>query len=225
MQNDPFQKSYFRFRSGKIEFKYFQENARFKAMKITQNIKRFHFLERTFSFYCKSTSKNTFQLWFGNRSMFRTQENGSSAIEHGSSLVYSLGPNGRVITILYPSTSNIARTYEDHIYLRIGHYSAHQLIGFLEKDIKDLICYSYVSGFDSEPTWWENARVWWLRRTHPIQYKNEFKKPQYFKYVGTISEFTFRAMIISLLKPIATISAITTLIYFGLDSAENLLSK
>jgi len=215
VQQHPFSKSYSRLSAARIEFRYFKDLVTPEALSIARQIPRFPALEDIYSFYIDTCRPDALQLWFGNRSMFRTDASGKVAAEKGGTLLYTLGPEGRVAVILYPATSDLSKPYEDHIYLRIGFYSGYQLHTMFRRNIKDLVSYCHVTSLDGDPTFLEKTRICWLRWTHPFQLKGEFKRAKIFQFAGKASEFTFRSMLIALLKPLAIIIAIIFLIYFG----------
>lgn len=133
MTQNPFIKSYFRLGVAKIEFRYFKDHASDALVRRSaKTISRFDALEKLYSFYVGAPYPETLQLWFGNRSMFRKNLSGGTAVEKGPVLVYSLGPTGEVAVILYPASSSVANPVEDHIFLAIGRFSGYQLLKRLQ---------------------------------------------------------------------------------------------
>lgn len=158
------------------------------------------------------------------RKMGRPNLEGNPAIEKGASLLYSLGAQGEVATMLYGTTSDFASMNEKLIYLRIGHYSAHQLRQRLRGDIHDLVAYAYCSSVDIEPNFRERARVWFLRRFHPLDVDGNFSPAAGNKWVGSAVDFTLKTMLLVLLKPIGIAIAIALLGLFGFEFLAKLIS-
>ncbi len=149
--DDPYRRSYFRQSVGKIEFRYFKELSAPKIRELISEIPRFEALDKYCSFYVDDSRPEALQAYFGRRIMFRKDLEGKTAAENGGTLLYTLGSTGMVAVILYPAKSSLGQPLEDHIYLRIGHYSGYQIQEKLPKDLRDLVAYSYVSSLDAEP--------------------------------------------------------------------------
>jgi hypothetical protein len=215
VNTDIFSRSYFRISVGSIEFKRFKDLILPDIKSLAENTPRFKALEEHFSFHIDDSQQAALQLSFGSRNMLRRDSAEISATEKGAALQYTLGSTGEVTVILYPAISELAKPFEDHIYLRIGRYSGYQLFRLLRRDLKDLVAYSCVTSLDAEATLSEKLRIWWLRHTHPMQIKGEYIRPLSFGYAGTPSEFTTRTMAIALLKPLAVLAIAALLVYFG----------
>jgi hypothetical protein len=212
---DIFSRSYFRISVGSIEFKRFKDLVVPNIKILTEKTQRFKALEEHFSFHMDTSKEEALQLSFGSRNMLRRDSAEKAATEKGAALLYTLGPTGEVTVILYPAASILAKPLEDHIYLRIGRYSGYRLSRLLRRDLKDLVAYSCVTSLDAEATLGEKLRIWWLRRTRPMQIKGEYIRPLTSRHAGTPSEFTTRTMAMALLKPLAVLAIAALLICFG----------
>jgi len=113
---------------------------------------------------------------------------------------------------------------EKMIFLRIGHFTGYQLKTFLDRDIKDLVAYAYASSADTEPTFRERMRVWFLRHFHPRQVDEKFVPPTGNKWVGSAADFTARTLFLVLMKPVGIALAIALLLFFGFEHLASLLS-
>jgi hypothetical protein len=67
--------------------------------------------------------------------------------------------------LIFPAKSDVHRTKEDCIALRMSHRTAHQLLKKLPRDVRDLVTYCLVTSIGCEPTWRERLRIRWLRWT------------------------------------------------------------
>lgn len=185
MDTNIFSRSHFRISVGSIEFKYFKDLVLPGIKMLAERIQRFKPLEEHFSFHIDNPWDEALQLSFGRRTTFHKDSAGETVAETGAALLYTLGPTGDVTVILSPATSSLARPLEDHIYLRTGHYSGQGLAGRLRRDLADLVAYCYVTSLDAEATPGETLRVWWLRRTRPMQVKGEYVRLPTLRYGGT----------------------------------------
>ncbi|CUW88539.1 MULTISPECIES: hypothetical protein [Rhizobium/Agrobacterium group] len=225
--------------NGRIEFDAFLDAVQEEALRCTENFPRFHILNMAFGSVIPDKDpililnakgkyeierQITYQINFGNRPMRRKDLDGNWATETGATLHYSLGDGGYVATSLYGFHSELGQMEEKMIFLRIGHYTAYQLKKFIERDIKDFVAYSYVSSVDTEPTWREWARVWFLRHFHPRQVNGKFESPKGNKWVGTAANFTLRTMLLVLLKPIGIALAAALLLFLGFEMLASLIS-
>ncbi|WP_346894970.1 hypothetical protein [uncultured Roseibium sp.] len=209
---------------GRYEFDWFQELAQTELKRHTKDFERFKILEDAYGVTTSFSDEDCFQISFMKRKMGRRDFEGNQAVENGADLLYSLGPQGQVATVLYGATSNFASMNEKLIYLRIGHYSAHQLKRRLRRDIHDLVAYAYCSSIDLEPTFRERARVWFLRRFHPLDIDDKFSQASGNKWVSFAIDFTLRTLLMVLLKPIGIAVAIAFLALFGFDYLAQLIS-
>ncbi|GLU25536.1 hypothetical protein [Brucella sp. NBRC 12950] len=113
---------------------------------------------------------------FSDRLLGRVDVKGNHAREQGPSLVYSRGPNGQMIVMLFPISSEIASANEDTLFLRIGFFDQWELRQGVRQDVKDLIAYAYETSIDLYPTFSQKFRIKWLRFANE---KNVDGKHQY----------------------------------------------
>jgi hypothetical protein len=195
---------------------------------ICASIDRFKPLADAYSFYIDSRDVDRLQLWFGNRPMFRTNPDGSIAVEGGLTLLYTLGPTGAVAIILYPASSSLAKTFEDHIYLGIGRYTGYQLYRRLPRDLRALVAYGHATSLDGDPTWRERLQVRWMRLAQPMQVKGEFARPagkqRLTAGVLYFARMAGGAVLAALLKPWGMAIAILILLYFGWTYVAGLIT-
>jgi hypothetical protein len=201
-----------------IEFRYFRNRVSEEIPAICQSIERFDALRREFPFRIdKSNGEDHLQINFGKRKMGINDLDGKPAIEKGPSLVYTVGPtNGVVSTVLYPASSTLGGVEEDHIFLRIGSYSAHELLSRLRSDMKDLVSYAFISSIETDPSIRDRIRFWWLRSTHPHSKEKKFVRPLTpGRLLTSASRFTMMSLVIALLRPLGLVFAYLLLIYLG----------
>lgn len=223
MPQHPFKKKYFELQSARIEFRFFKCKAPPKIEEIKKRLPKFSVLENLYSYYLDEQRVEALQLSFGVRPSGRMSKDGKAIAEGRGVLLYTLGPDGRVAVAIYPTQSESWKPFEDHIYLRIGRFSGNQLLDRLEKDIRDFIAYTYVTAIDGSPTLQQRFRIWWLRRTHPMQVEGKYQNPSMFQYAGKAAEFTFRSMILALLKPIAIVVVVAFLLIMGYKDIADFL--
>jgi hypothetical protein len=228
MTDHPFAKSYKELGVARIEFDYFKALARPQIERICASTTRFKPLADVYGFYTDDQDADRLQLWFGNRSMFRTNLDGSVAVEGGLTLLYTLGPTGAVAIVLYPASSSLAKTFEDHMYLGVGRYTGYQLYQRLPGDLRALVAYGHVTSLDGDPTWRERLQVWWMRLAQPMQVKGEFAKPA--GRQGLIAGVVFfarmagGAVLAALLRPWGMGIAVLILLYFGWTYVAGLIT-
>jgi len=204
-----------------IEFRYFLKNARSDIESICRSLERFEALKKEFSFgIVSSNEEDHLQVEFRKRKLAFKDLEGNAAIEKGPSLVYTIGRTGGVVTtILFPASSPLGGVPEDHIFLRIGPYSAHQLRSRLRGDLTDLVSYAFVSGLETDPSIRDRLRFWWLRTTHPHSVEKKFVRPLTpGKLFTSASKFTITSLVVALMKPLAFVIAYIILVYLGLSS-------
>jgi hypothetical protein len=223
-----FQKSYRRLEDAKMEFRSFKQRSLPDVKTLCEDNKRFKPLERMFNFYVDSADEDRLQLWFGSRSMFRKNPQGSVAVEKGLTLLYTLGPSGQVAVVLYPAISDLSRPIEEYIFLGLGFQTAYQLHTRLRSDIADLVAYGYVTSLDGDPTIREKLRVWWLRQMKPMQVDGIFTKPTGLRRLYWGLEFILktisRTVVNALLKPALIIGLLAICAYFGWPWLAHLLN-
>lgn len=210
---------------GRVEFDLFLEKAGDEVKRCTAEYPRFEILRNAYSFTTSLGDADRLQLSFMKRKMGRNDLTGTPAIEHGAKLLYSLGDGGHVACLISGAYSELGRMQEKHIYLRIGRYTAHQLLKRLEGDIQDLVSYAYVSSLDTEPMLREKLRVWFLQRFHPTQKwdDDKFAPAEGNRWIGTAVGFTMKTMVMALIKPVAVAVALAMLIFLGFDKLAELI--
>ncbi|MBD8663040.1 hypothetical protein IFT59_07210 [Rhizobium sp. CFBP 8752] len=205
---------------GRYEFDAFVETARDELKRCTEDFKRFKPLEDAYGLTTSFSDKDRFQINFGKRKSDFRDMNGNMIIEKGATLLYSLGIRGEVATMLYGANSDSAKMQEKLIYLRIGHFSAHQLRSKMHRDIRDLVAYAYCSSVDTEPTFGERVRVWFIRRFCPRYVDDKFTTAEGYDWVFS----TTRAAMMAILKPLATAALIALFTLLGLDYFTDLFN-
>lgn len=167
-------KAYNRRFDAEVEFRHFKDHVRADIESMKAGIDGFAELVAYHSFYVDDGSTpETVQIWFGRRAMGRRTFEGKTAIEDGATLLYSMGPSGEVGTILYPSTSSFGSMEESYLYVRIGPYTAHRLRQHLRRDLRNLVVYHYLSSIDTDTTWWQRRKMWWLRNVSARRIKDK----------------------------------------------------
>jgi hypothetical protein len=223
----PFQHSYDQAAVSAIEFRVFQEKAPEAIRRSCAKLNRFKSLEELFGFYVHVHSEDTVQAWFGARSMFRKGVHEELAIEKGLTLLYSKGATGEVVVSLYPCASNLAHTHESQIHVRIGRYTAYELLRSIPSDVADLVAYGYVSSLDGSPTFREKFRIWLLRKSCPAQVEGKFTKPAMSAYLYRGLELSSKtllgAVFGAVLKPIGLVIAVLLLGYLGFTHLISLI--
>lgn len=225
----PFAKSYNQLAIAKIEFDFFKSRAT-PAMiqKHCGANARFEPLAAAYSFYVDDKDSDRLQLWFANRSMFRKDNRGATAVEDGPALLYSLGPTGHVAIALYPAKSGLARVTEDHLYLDTGSFGGLQLSERLPRDIADLVAYGHVTSLDGDPTLLERLRVGWLRWTRSTQLGGQHTSAAVRRAMYRIVEFLMRvvgaAIFGSLFRPWGIVIALLIATWFGWSHIAALLT-
>ena len=149
-ERQPFAQSLFRRKVARIEFDIFRDGAKDAILAASKEVPGFDVLEKYFSFYITLDDPDTVQAWFGNRSMFRKDLEGKVASESGVHLLYSLGPAGDVVVVLYPSKSSLAKVAEDQLYIGVGRYGGYRLLRRVKSDMRSLVAYGYVSSLDAQ---------------------------------------------------------------------------
>ncbi len=208
-----------------IEFRHFKSNCEKVISNHKLQSQHFRELDTAFTFYDLSHDSKHFQVGFQKRFSGYYNHKGEIAYERGTQLVYSQAPSGHTACMLYPAKSNTSNVLEDMIFLRSGHFTGHQLLSHLKKDLNDLEAYLFVSSTDLTPKWRPKLRIGWLRRTHPLQLDGQHVRPKLFGYIGKASDFTFRTMLISLFKPIGFILVVIMLTALNLSPLVDILNK
>jgi len=185
---NPFYPKWRAFKDAEYEMRLLKRVAPTAIPEICATLPGFAGLNDAYSFHIFNDVAATVQASFGNRSMFRTKLKGGTACENGPSLVYSQGPTGDIIVVLYPTQSDIARVNEKLIFLRMQQRSGARLIDGFRRDLKDLIAYAHVGSIDGSPTWRQWTRIQWLRLTRRSQYDSDFDKPTDHRPIADIAK-------------------------------------
>lgn len=187
-------------------------------------------LEQIYHFHVDRFNPDTLVLSFGNRSMFRsTVDRKRTAAESGPSLVYSLGPTGEMATILYPARSDLARTHEDHIFLRINARSGIKLVEGMERDLKLLVSYAHVSSIDMRASLGERSRIWLVRQLCHRGEEGKFRKAPLWSALLGLSRFGSRTfatgLFLSVLRPLGLAVLLGLLAWLGWDWLSDLVPR
>jgi len=208
----------------KIEFRDFKYNAG-KILLAHSGSQRFKEVKEKYNIVIDLESDRAFQISLGSIPIDYLKDENKFIIETGGCLLYTMASNGIIAVVLYPAKSEAEAPIEDNILLRMGYFTSWQLQNFLENDLEDLAAYSFATNMYRGATFREYMRVLWLRRAHPLTVDGNFKHPRWFGYAGRVSEFTFRMMVLSLLKPVALVIIIVLLIGLGWENLLTYLPK
>ena len=164
MATHPFDKSISRFRSSYADFTVFKLAITPDIKRLANNIARFVPFEQAYSFFVDDHDSQTIAFSSALRFTYREDIDGTPVRENGPSLCYSLCPTGAVFAQLYPAKSALCRPHEHCIILHISTYGWHQIYKKVPSDLKALVAYRHVTSLDGDPTLYEQAQIWWLRR-------------------------------------------------------------
>ena len=212
-----FAASFQRVKTARVEFHHFRELAPAKVAELKQKQPRLLALEAHFSLYASKSQRDTFQINLGQRSTFRSDEKGATIAENGTSLVYSRGPTGDIATFLYPCNSELGKPYEDLIFIRIGKYSAYQLLQMLESDLKTFTRYSYATSLDTTPTTIDRLRIRWLRMTRAMRIEEKHQEPKIKAFMGAAGRSLGAAFAAAIFRPFALLIVGAIALYLGWD--------
>ena len=220
-QRNPLLAKWQRRRDMRHEISYLQSLSDEEIQQRARQVSGFNELERIYSFWIDRSNPDTLQLSFGNRSMFRlTIDRSKTAAENGPTLVYSLGEIG-FATILYPAKSDLARTFEDHVFLQIGATSGIKIAEGMERDLKILVAYAHVSSIDMTATLGERWRIWLLRQVCNRAENGKFRKAPSWSAMLGIAGFGARTFVtasfLSIIKPIGFAFALWVVAWLGWD--------
>lgn len=141
-----------------IEYRVFREKIAEQGIEaFTKGVHGYAELVSVFSIMGFDHQPDHFQIGFAKRK--RGLPGGDVAVERGPALVYVIGLGGVITVQLHPCKSEMTSLPEEHIFLAIGHMSAHQLISRFPKDLKRLVRMAYVSSMDGMPT--ISDRIWY----------------------------------------------------------------
>lgn len=223
--SDPFSKSYRRVFAATLEFEDFKKFASKHIGQIVDDNKRLKVLTDFIGYHIRDSDEDTLQLTINKRPLRRRDPQEKWAVENGPTLLYSKGAAGDIVVIVYPASSSVATAREDHLFLRIGQFSAHELKNFLKKDISDFAAYSHATIIDGDTTWGEWLRVLWLRFTRAKQVDGKYQGPSINSHVVYGLEILARATIMSALKPAMILLVAALLLYFGASHLIQFISR
>ena len=189
-----------------------------------ENFERFKVLADAYVVTTQFSDEHRFQVNFQKRKLRNRGLEGEDIIEHGASLVYSIGPNGRIATMIYGARSDVASMMEQLIFLRVGFYTARQLESRMRRDIKNFVAYAYYSGLDTDPTFRERTRVWFLRRFYSTNVDDKFVPAKAGKWLGSFGVEMVKTVLSGLFKYIVLALLAVLLLWFGFDELAALIS-
>lgn len=217
--SNPFYRKWRKFKDAEHEMRFLKERAPAKMEEVGRSVPGFAELEAAYGFHVFNDVETTVQASFGHRLMFRKTLKGETASENGPSLVYSQGPTGDIVVVLYPPSSQLGRVNEKLIFLRRQERSAAKLMDGLQQDLKDLVAYAHVGSIDGDPSWGQRGRIVWLRFTRPSQRDKDFSDVTTHRPVTDLAMLLPKAVATStlsaLVKMILPVVVIALLGYFG----------
>lgn len=219
----PYSASVQAYRKAADDFDYFATNALASIPETLKRIPRAAPLERANGFLVFRTSPETLQAWFGKRPTGRSRITAQGAdIEDGAYLVYSLGPNGLTIAILYPAKSDRAAASEK--YLILGYWKPDRLAEQIEGHLHVLAAYQYVTSIDGKPTLLERFKIWWLRLVclREIDGQQSVATKVFF---GWLAGMATRGFFAAIFRIVLFVVFILLLIWLGYDGFAALLAK
>lgn len=216
---NPFERKWRRFKDAEHDMRHFKLIAPGKIEAILPTIDRFREIKAYTGFHIFNDHRQTLQASFAHRSMFRLTLEGKTAGENGASLVYSQGPSGDILAILYPARSDLARVTENVIILRFGERSAARLLDGLRRDLSDLIAYELVTSLDGSPSLAQRLRVQWLRWSRRTQRDSRFHQPEthraLLEVASALSGKVAGGSLTGIFKVLGPLVAAAALTYFG----------
>jgi hypothetical protein len=227
MAAHPFCKSLSRFRSDFKQFNLFKTEAGPEVIaRFANKIGRFALLEKAYGkLRVTEPFPETLQIEFGGpRPTGRKNEKGGIVSELGPSLVYSLGPTGAVAAIMYPAKSDFCRPREASILLRMRTCSWYPLYKKVPGDLRALAAYGHVTSLDGDPTLFERALIWWLRRICPNVTEDAPIDPRIgFGVTWATFKLLIKYSIDAVFKPLVLAAFILLFIHFGYSQLANFL--
>lgn len=214
----PFAKSHTRRGIARIEFDVFQAKAAEAIHAATQEVAGFDELKQYCHFYVVIRNRDTVEAFFGKRPVPGRDTEGKPAYEAGAHLLYTLASTGDVLVTLYPCKSSFHNVYEDHIYIGLGRYTAHQLLSRARTDVRALVAYGYVSSLEAESTLGERLRIGWLRFIRPSQSDGKYEAGGSTVIVSSLKAMYKTALIgafTSVMRPIGYVVVALALAHYG----------
>lgn len=226
---NPFYRKLRKFKDAEHEMRCLKERAPFAIQQITQSLPGFAELEAAYGFYVINEVETTIQASFGHRLMFRKTLQGELASENGPSLVYSQGPSGDIVAVLYPPSSQLGRVNEKLLFLRRQQWSAAKLMDGLRQDLKDLMAYAHVGSIDGDPSLGQWCRIQWLRFTLPSQRDKDFSDVTTHRPLTDLAKLLPKAVATSaagtLVKMMLPVLVIALLGYLGFTGLIAILNQ
>ncbi len=168
------------------EFARFAHTHELELKTLVESSERGKDISKTYGLYSKvfygdtnkpkrpSALPSSVQVWAGKIPSGRQDANGKAVTEGGLTLVYSLGPTGRVLVLLYPFASDVCSPIEQSIVLAHMPMNRAALSKRVHSDIANFIAYGYATALDADPSWLDTARIWWLRFTRPTHVEGKY---------------------------------------------------
>lgn len=223
MTSHPYRAKHVAYDKAAEEFDYFAINALVTIPQLLQNNPRSVALEEAHSFLVQRTSPISLQAWFGKRPTNRPKiEGGGTDVEIGAQLVYSLGPDGRAVAILYPARSDRAQATEDLLVL--GPYWPKYLAGHVDFHLRALVAYCYVTSIDGQPTFAERMIVRWLRLVC-IRQVDGTQSVGSRLFRRKLAEFATRGFFTALFRVLLVAVFIFLLIWLGYDGLAGFFAR
>lgn len=219
----PFTKAYIRRVSGTAEFTAFRKEFKQAVEEIAATIPRFQAINT----YCGAyvlPSMDRAQFTVGKRKMGARDLEGNVISEKGTTLLYTLGPLGDIVCVLYPCQSDIAEVQESIVFLKIGDLTCHQLRRRLRRDLIDLVAYTYVTSCEAEATGRERRRIWWLRLMRTKTVAGEMAPSLKDRTFGSAILFSWKTFVSGLWNGMARPIGLIIVVWFLTRYAPHLVS-
>jgi hypothetical protein len=173
-------------------------------------------------------SDKTVSIFFGNWIAYSLMSNiekdsGKIIPQDGACLLYSIGENGQIVTILYPAKTPVWHMKEENIILRVGFYSCLELLSFLRKDLKDLVMYQHVSTVDTKEGFFEKWRYRWLVATRMVKIPGKDYENSADTVRKAILKYSLNQLVLASLKPVGLVLFALFCLLFGLNWILSLL--
>lgn len=173
-------------------------------------------------------SDKTVSIYFGGGVAYSLMSNmdrnsGKIISLYGACLLYSIGENGQIVTILYPAKTSVWHMKEENIILRVGFYSCLELLSFLRKDLKDLVMYQHVSAVDTKESFFEKWRYRWLVATKMVKIPGEDYKNATDTVSKAILKYSLNQLVLASLKPVGLVLFVLFCLLFGFNQILTLL--
>jgi hypothetical protein len=215
-EDDPWKNAERLRRDAMIEFAFFKELAPRKRILQAMQDNGFEAITSRTSFMVMDKEEDRLQISLGKRKPPFPNLKGNSFLERGASLVYSRSEFGNIAIIISPCESDMAEMEETHIFIGLGRFTGHQLSARLERDLRHLLRYHYVSSIGLVPT--RGQRLWpkYMRWCCPTGTENGFKISKRQEHLQSATSFVGSTVGTIVLQPLLTALIVTLMLYFGL---------